>query len=121
MSSQPRGQRLEVEDRGDVTVVCLTDRKILGEQHILVVEDELFKLVNGSGRTKLLLNFCNVEYMSSAVLGMLVRLNKNVQMAGGKLVLCNIDSQIREVFAITKLDRLFVIRGDEQEALQTFR
>jgi anti-anti-sigma regulatory factor len=41
-------------------------------------------------------------------------------MAGRKLVLCNIDPQIREVFAITKLDKLFVIRGEEQEALQAF-
>jgi anti-sigma B factor antagonist len=51
---------------------------------------------------------------------MLVTLNKKIKAAGGKLVLCNIDPQIREVFEITKLDKLFVIRGEEQEALQAF-
>jgi len=120
MSSQPHRRRLEVENIGDVTVVCLTDRKILVEQSIQVIGEQLLNLVNESGRKKLLLNFRNVEYMSSAVLGMLVTLNKKVLAAGGKLVLCGIDPQIREVFEITKLDKLFVIRGDEQEALQAF-
>jgi len=120
MSSQPRRRRLEVEDLGDVTVVSFTDRKILDEQNIQVIGEQLFSLVDESGRKKLLLNFGNVEYMSSAALGKLITLNKKVQAAGGRLVLCNIDPQIREVFEITKLDKLFVIRNDEQEALQVF-
>ena len=119
-SSQPRRRRLEVEDLGDVTVVSFTDRKILDEQNIQIIGEQLFGLVDESGRKKLLLNFGNVEYMSSAALGKLITLNKKVQSAGGRLVLCNIDPQIREVFEITKLDRLFVITSDEQEALQVF-
>jgi anti-sigma B factor antagonist len=120
MSSQLQRRRLEVEKMGDVTIACLSDRKILIEQHIQVIGDQLLNLVKESGEKKLLLNFRNVEYMSSAVLGMLVTLNKSVKAAGGKLVLCSIDPQIREVFEITKLDKLFVIRSDEQEALQMF-
>ncbi len=120
MSSQPRRRRLEAEEIGDVTVVSFMDRKILDEQNIQIIGEQLFSLVDESGRKKLLLNFGNVEYMSSAALGKLITLNKKVQAAGGRLVLCNIDPQIREVFEITKLDKLFVIRGDEQEALQEF-
>jgi anti-sigma B factor antagonist len=120
MSSQPRRRRLEAEEIGDVTVVSFMDRKILDEQNIQIIGDQLFSLVDDSGRKKLLLNFGNVEYMSSAALGKLITLNKKVQAVGGQLVLCNIDPQIREVFEITKLDKLFVIRGDEQEALQMF-
>src|SRR5207302_8675253 len=120
MSAQPKRRRLEVEDIGEVTVVNFTDKKILDEQNIQVIGEQLFSLVDESGRKKLLLNFGNVEYMSSAALGKLITLNKKVQAAGGKLVLCNIDPQIREVFEITKLDKLFTIRGDEQEALQQF-
>jgi anti-sigma B factor antagonist len=119
-SQPPRRRRLEVEDIGDVTVVSFTDKKILDEQNIQVIGEQLFGLVDDSGRTKLLLNFSNVEYMSSAALGKLITLNKKVQAAGGKLVLCNIIPQIREVFEITRLDKVLVIRGDEQEALQMF-
>jgi anti-sigma B factor antagonist len=120
MSSQPRRRRLEAEEIGDVTVVSFMDRKILDEPNIQIIGDQLFSLVDDSGRKKLLLNFGNVEYMSSAALGKLITLDRKLKAAGGRLVLCNIDPQIREVFEITKLDTVFIIREDEQEALQMF-
>ena len=118
--SKPRRWRLEVEDVGGVTVATFTDRKILDEQNIQVIGDQLFRLVDEKGRKDLVLNFANVEFMSSAALGKLMVLRKKVQEAGGKLVLCNIAPGIYEVFTITKLDKLLTICGDEQEALQKF-
>ena len=120
MTSQPRRRRLEVEDIGDVTVVNFTDRKILDEQNIQVIGEQLFGLVDQEGKRKLLLNFGNVEYLSSAALGKLITLNKKLQGAGGRLILCNIDPQIYEVFEITKLDKFFNIQKEEQAALQSF-
>src|SRR5947209_2292391 len=110
MSSQPRRRRLEVEDIGDVTVVNFTDKKILDEQNIQVIGEQLFSLVDESERRKLLLNFGNVEYLSSAALGKFITLNKKLQAVGGRLILCNIDPQIYEVFEITKLNKLFNIQ-----------
>jgi len=120
MSSPARRRRLEVEPIGDVTVVNFVDRKILDEQNIQVIGEQLFSLVDEQGLKKILLNFSNVEYLSSAALGKLITLNKKLQQAGGKLILCNIDAQIFEVFEITKLDRFFKIIKDEQAALQAF-
>ena len=76
MSSQPRRRRLEVEDIGDVTVVNFTDKKILDEQNIQVIGEQLFSLVDELGRRKILLNFGNVEFLSSAALGKLITLNR---------------------------------------------
>jgi anti-sigma B factor antagonist len=120
MSSQPRRRRLEVEQIGDVTVVNFIDRKILDEQNIQIIGDQLFGLVDHDGLRKLLLNFGNVEYLSSAALGKLITLNKKLQGVGGRLVLCNIDPQIYEVFEITRLDKFFNIQKEEQAALQAF-
>jgi len=120
MSSPTRRRRLEVEPIGDVTVVNFIDRKILDEQNIQVIGEQLFSLVDEQGLRKILLNFSNVEYLSSAALGKLITLNKKLQQAGGKLILCNIDAQIFEVFEITKLDRFFKIIKEEQAALQAF-
>ncbi len=119
MSVQPRRSRLKVEEIGDVTVVNFLDRKILDEQNIQVIGDQLFSLVE-EGRKKMLLNFANVEYLSSAALGKLITLNKKLQAVRGQLILCNIDPQIYEVFEITKLDRFFNIQKEEQAALQAF-
>ncbi len=121
MSAQPRRRRLEVEEIGEVTVVNFVDRKILDEQNIQVIGEQLFNLVEEQGKRKILLNFSNVEYLSSAALGKLITLNKKVQgVKGGRLILCNIDPQIFEVFEITKLDKFFNIQKEEQTALQAF-
>ena len=120
MASPARRRRLEVESIGDVTVVNFVDRKILDEQNIQVIGEQLFSLVDEEGFKKVLLNFSNVEYLSSAALGKLITLNKKLQGVGGKLILCNIDPQIFEVFEITKLDRFFKIVKEEQAALQAF-
>ena len=120
MSSQPRRSRLEVEDIGDVTVVNFVDRKILDEQNIQIIGQQLFSLVDELGRRKVLLNFQKVEYLSSAALGKLITLNKKLLSAGGRLILCSINPQIFEVFEITKLDKFFNIQKEEQAALQAF-
>src|SRR5438874_194346 len=94
MSTQPRRRRLEVEDIGDVTVVNFTDNKILDEQEIQIIGEQLFSLVDELGRRKLILNFSIVKYLSSAALGKFLTLNKKINAAGGRLVLCNIDPAI---------------------------
>ena len=118
MSGQPRKRRLEVEDAGDVTVVNFVDKKILEEQSIQAIGDQLFELVDSEGRKKMVLNFTNVEYLSSAALGKIIALNNRVKKAGGKLALCKIRPDIKEVFTITKLDKIIKIVDDEQAAIQ---
>src|SRR6202049_4392375 len=118
MNPQPRRRRPELEEVGDVTVVKFIDKKILDEQNIQIIGEQLFDLVDNQGKRKILLNFGNVEFLSSAALGKLITLNKKVQTSGGKMIMCRIAKEIMEVFEITKLDKLFKIQKDEQAALQ---
>ena len=121
MASQPaRRRRLEVEDIGDIAVVQFVDKKILDEQNIQMIGDDLFRLVDELGRRKVLLNFTNVEFMSSAALGKLITLHRKLQAVQGKLVLCKITKEILDVFKITKLDKILEIKTDEQSGLQAF-
>ena len=118
MSTQPRRSRLQTETIGDVLVVNFIDRKILDEQNIQIIGEQLFGLVDQN--QKILLNFSNVEYLSSAALGKLIALNKKVKAADGRLILCSIDPNIYEVFELTRLDQILKIETDEQKALQAF-
>src|SRR5262245_42220355 len=118
--SAPRRRRLEVEDIGDITVVNFLDKKILDDQNIQMIGEQLMSLVDELGRSKILLNFGNVEFLSSAALGKLIVLNRKLAEVNGKLVLCNIDPQIYEVFEITKLNKVFTMAKDEQTGLQVF-
>jgi anti-anti-sigma factor len=105
--------RLRMENIDSVTVVHFTDKKIQDKPNIQVIADQLFNLVDALGRCRLLLNFSNVEYLSSGALGKLITLQKKVQGAGGWLVLCNLHPNIHEVFKIAKLDKIFEIHSKE--------
>jgi anti-sigma B factor antagonist len=113
-------RRLTMSDVGDVTVVRFVDRKILDELNIQELGQELFQLVEEDNKTRLLLNFQQVEFLSSAALGKLITLDKKVKAHGGKMKFSNIRPEIYEVFAITKLNKLFDIKDDEADALAAF-
>ena len=117
----PAGQRrLDIEEVGDVTVARFVDKKILDENNIQLIGTQLFGLVDQDKRKKIVLDFSNVEYLSSAALGKLITLNRKVQAVRGKLILCGISKEIKEVFEITKLDKLFTIHQEELAAIQAF-
>jgi anti-sigma B factor antagonist len=112
---------LTVSTRDGVSVVEFADRKILDELCISEIRDELTKLAAGTDNIKLLLSFKNVEHLSSAALGVLITLNKQVADREGKLKLSDITPQIYEVFKITRLNKLFDIHDTAAQALSSFQ
>jgi len=110
-------RRIKVNESGKVTVVTFVDSKIIDEAEIQEFGQELYDLVEREGRKKIVLNFGNVEFLSSAALGKLIGFDKRVKQHKAELILSNIRPEIYEVFAITKLTKLFVIKDDEADAL----
>ena len=110
-------RRIKVTESGKVTVVTFNDSKIIDEAEIQEFGQELYDLVERDGPKKIVLNFGNVEFLSSAALGKLIGFDKRVKQHGAELMLSNIRPEIYEVFAITKLTKLFVIKDDEADAL----
>jgi anti-anti-sigma factor len=110
-------RRIKVTESGKVTIVTFNDSKIIDEAEIQEFGQELYDLVEREGRKKIVLNFGNVEFLSSAALGKLIGFDRRVKQHGAELILSNIRPEIYEVFAITKLTKLFVIKDDEADAL----
>ena len=113
-------RRIDVSKVGDVTVVKFVDKKILDEAGIQELGAELFGLVEHDNRRSIVLNFTNVEFLSSAALGKLITLDRKVKGVKGRLKMSNIRPEILEVFQITKLNKVFDIRGEEAEAISAF-
>jgi anti-sigma B factor antagonist len=104
----------------DIRIVEFTNNKILDEGNITEIGATLGSLIDESTQPKLLLDFSNVEHLSSAALGMLINANNRIRQKNGQLRLTNIKPQIFEVFVITKLNKLFKIRPTRAEALTSF-
>jgi anti-sigma B factor antagonist len=96
------------EDPGEVVVATFTSA-ILDGQTMQAVRDELSHLAEQPGCRKLLLDFRNVEYLSSEAAGTLITLHKRLSTAGARLVLCDLAPDVYEMFHLTRLDRLFSI------------
>jgi len=110
-------QRIHVSNEGDVTVVELADRKILDEINIMQIGEQLSQLVASTDVPKLVLDFANVEHMSSSALGVLITLHKRIREKSGMLGLCCIQPTIQEIFEITRLSEIFNIQADRAAAV----
>jgi len=113
-------RRITVSKLGDVSVVTFQDKKILDEAGTVELGQELFSLVENDNRKAILLDFGNVEFLSSAALGKLITLDRKVKTAKGRLKLCSIRPEILDVFNVTKLNKVFDIRGDQAEGISAF-
>ena len=70
--------------------------------------------------SKIVINFSKVTYVDSSGLATLVEILKNMRTYGGKMRLTNLSPKIKSLFEITKLEKLFEILSDEEDAISTF-
>jgi anti-sigma B factor antagonist len=111
---------LSVVQNKDIRIVEFTSAKILDEANINEIGATLNSMIEETDQPKMLLDFANVDHLSSAALGMLINVNNRIKQRNGQLRLTNIKPQIYEVFVITKLNKLFRILSDRAEAMQSF-
>jgi anti-sigma B factor antagonist len=101
--------KIETQYGIDITFVTFEDEKILEEAQIRDLQKSLESVIDKNSEGQLVLNFANVRFMTSAMLGLLVRIQKRVTERGGKLELRNLDSNLTKLFEITQLTKVFNI------------
>lgn len=79
----------------------------------------LYQLV-AEGRTRLVLDMSGVEFVDSSFLGLLIIVLKRVSALGGDLRVSGLCVQVREIFALMRLDKLFHIHDTTEEAVRSF-
>lgn len=73
-----------------------------------------------AGRTQLVLDLSNVEYISSAGLREAVSAAKKVRAAGGDLRLASLSPKVKDVLELAGLIELFQTFGTQVEAVGSF-
>jgi len=101
--------KIKTEYGTDFTFVTFEDENILEEAQIRMLQTSLEPVIEKNKDNQLVLNFANVRFMTSAMLGLLVRIHKRVGERGGKLELRNLDKNLRKLFQITQLTKVFNI------------
>lgn len=111
--------KISVEYADDTTIITFTGNKILEDKDIRSLQESILSVVEQGDGIKLILDFCNVQFLSSAVLGLLIRVSKKVYERNGKLRLCNINPKIYKIFKITRLTKIFDIYEDLDSAVES--
>jgi anti-anti-sigma factor len=111
---------LQIEQAGNVTIVRFPPCLILTGTTAEAASDQLGRLVAGKGPCRLLLDFGNVQSLTSLILGKLITLRNKVKAGGGRLALCALNPDVQQIFEVTRLTQYLDIYPDEQEALRSF-
>ena len=100
---------IEVEYGMNMAIVTFLDTEILEEHQIRLLKDALDPVIEKNDDGETILNFSDVKFMSSSMLGLLVSVHKKIAELGGSLRLCNLEPSIAKVFEITQLNKIFKI------------
>jgi anti-sigma B factor antagonist len=112
--------RVSVEYGEEATIVTFTDEKILEERDIADLQESLMGVIEQAEKVNLILDFSAVKFLSSTVLGLLIRASKKIYERDGQLRLCKISPRIYEIFKITRLTKIFDIYPDRAAAVASF-
>lgn len=84
-----------------------------------LVKDKVLSMIDDN-KIRLLLDFTAVDFIDSSGLGTLVSCLNTINKAGGALKLCSFQENPKHVFEMTRLDRVFEVFEDCDEAIGSF-
>lgn len=119
MSGNPNGPLL-IRRTGDVCVVDFLDTSIIDSTKIERIKADLDALAERMGQPKIVISFDGVTHLASAMLGVLMSINKKAATQKGQLRVTHLSPMILEIIRITKLDKVLKIFDTTEKALERF-
>lgn len=99
----------------EVAIIDVEEYLIVGNRQKLKkrILDEIDK-----GKRKFVIDFSKSLYVDSSGLGVLISISKKIDEQDGELRLASLNKGLRTLFELTKLDTLFEIAENREEALR---
>lgn len=111
---------IQSETRDGILTIKIRYPRLIEESILEELERDVLAKIDQSDAERVILDFDQVQFMSSAMLGKLVKIHKKCKSFKVKLKLSSVSADIVEVFKITKLNKLFDIEKDEAHARKAF-
>ena len=81
-------------------------------------EEKLFGAIS-NGSVQMVIDFKNIDYISSAGLRVILKATKALHREKGQIMLCSMQDYVKEVFEIAGFDTFLPIVGSMDEALKS--
>ena len=108
---------LALESKDDVLILRVSGR--LDAVSSPQLEKQVMDAIAEQDYSKVLMNFKDVNYLSSAGMRLLLSTTKKMKSKGGKFVISNISDNVMEVIKMAGFDHILSICANEEEGFQT--
>lgn len=114
--------RVTIVDSNDVKVVRFRDSQLFDERAVREAVDQISTaLPVDGGPIRVVIDFSDVNLVSSTLLSKLILLQRKVDGTHGEMRLCDLSPIVQQVFRTSNLDRLFKIDRDQRTALDSIQ
>lgn len=101
------------------TVIEFRDASLMDPIVLEEIATAMYHLVDVEDKRAIVLDFENVQYISSQAIGIVIQMHKKLAaMKRSSLVLCGVGPRLMELVKITRLDRLLKIKPSQKEAVK---
>ncbi|MDP8244695.1 MAG: STAS domain-containing protein [Candidatus Hinthialibacter antarcticus] len=107
------------EQNSDVSMQIVNVKGYLDSSTFQDLQDHLHKLID-DGKSRVVVEFGELNYISSAGLGVLMGMLQEARENGGDLKLANMSTKVRNLFDMLGFSRLIRIYEDVDSAKQAF-
>jgi anti-sigma B factor antagonist len=107
------------EDKIDGQVVISLSGRI-DSTAAVEFEEKLIEIID-KGKNTMIIDFLRIQFISSAGLRVLLLAAKKVKPYGGKIVLCDMSKDVREVFDISGFSSIFDIQDNVTSAVEAIK
>jgi len=109
---------INIQDKGTATLLEISEER-LDAHNSGDLKNEMLSLFE-DGKNQLVIDLKDVRFIDSSGLGALVSGYKNASARNGNLKLCSLQPQVKSMFELTRLHRVFEIYPGADEALASF-
>jgi len=118
----PAPVRIQVNDANGIKIVRFNDQLLFDERTVREVSEQIaISLPSDGTPIRLVLDFSEVNLISSSMLSKLILIQRRIDATRGKLRLCELSPILQQVFRTSNLDRLFTIDRDQRTSLEALK
>ena len=108
---------LVISELYDVRIALIEDVSLLDPVSIEDIGRRLYRLVDEEAIRKVVVDFRRVRFLSSQMIGVVLKMHKKAEAIKGKVVFCGMTEKVHEGFRVTRLDKILNIADDETRAV----
>jgi anti-sigma B factor antagonist len=108
---------MEINERRTADIVTLSLSGKLDTTSAKAFEEKILGQIE-SGERRIVIDLAQLDYVSSAGLRVLLLASKRLSGANGKIALCSLKDQVKEVFDIAGFSSIFSIHGSHEDAVK---